>query len=90
MDWTTRLKMHSVLYPRTKCRQDRLSAITGLHCQDYKAKNFCRHFMGAARLQWQVLKLHGCARRCPAAVAVSQTAKKCPAQATAKSSKVAW
>jgi hypothetical protein len=30
--------------------------------------------MGAARLQWQVVKLHLCACRCPAAAAGSQTA----------------
>jgi hypothetical protein len=35
--------------------------------------------MGDARLQWQVLKLHWCTRRCPAAAAVagSQTARIC-------------
>jgi hypothetical protein len=33
-----------------------------------------RRYMGAARLQWQVLKLHVCACRCPAAAAGSQTA----------------
>jgi hypothetical protein len=38
-----------------------------------------RLYMGAARLQWQVLKLHGCAHHCPAAAAVSQTAYKCSA-----------
>jgi hypothetical protein len=32
--------------------------------------------MGAARLQWQVLKLHVCARRCPAVATGSQTAYK--------------
>jgi late competence protein required for DNA uptake (superfamily II DNA/RNA helicase) len=35
--------------------------------------------MGAARLHWQVLKLHVCARCCHAAAAVSQTAYKCSA-----------
>jgi predicted porin len=30
--------------------------------------------MGAARLQWQVVKLHVCVCRCPAAAAGSQTA----------------
>jgi hypothetical protein len=40
---------------------------------------YSRRYMGAARLQWQVLKLHGCACRCPAAAAVSQTAYKCSA-----------
>jgi hypothetical protein len=35
-----------------------------------------RRYMGAARLHWQVLKLHVCARCCPAAAAVSQTAYK--------------
>jgi hypothetical protein len=40
---------------------------------------YSRRYMGAARLQWQDLKLHGCARRCPAAAAVSQTAYKCSA-----------
>jgi hypothetical protein len=33
-----------------------------------------RCYMGAARLQWQVVKLHVCACRCPAAAAGSQTA----------------
>jgi hypothetical protein len=33
-----------------------------------------RRYMGAAQLQWQVVKLHVCACRCPAAVAGSQTA----------------
>jgi hypothetical protein len=40
---------------------------------------YSRHYMGAARLQWQVFKLHGYARRCPAAAAVFQTAYKCSA-----------
>jgi hypothetical protein len=35
-----------------------------------------RRYMRAAQLQWQVLKLHVCARCCPAALAVSQTAYK--------------
>jgi hypothetical protein len=33
-------------------------------------------YIGAARLQWQVLKLHACVRCCPAAAAGSQTAYK--------------
>jgi hypothetical protein len=40
---------------------------------------YSRRYMGAARLQWKVLKLHGCAHRCPSAAAVSQTAYKCSA-----------
>jgi hypothetical protein len=38
---------------------------------------YLRRYMGAARLQWQVLKLYGCAHRCPVAAAVYQTAYKC-------------
>jgi hypothetical protein len=34
---------------------------------------YSRHYMRAAWKHWQVLKLHGCAHRCPAAAAVSQT-----------------
>jgi hypothetical protein len=37
---------------------------------------YSRRYIGAARLQWQVLKLHVCALCCPAAAAGSQTASK--------------
>jgi hypothetical protein len=56
--------MHSVLYPRDKATGLRDGWITS------------RRYMGAARLHWQVLKLHVCACCCPAAAAVSQTAYK--------------
>jgi hypothetical protein len=65
------MKYSEVIQPTAKQtnKQTRLPAYGRIVLHAYR-----RRYMGAARLQWQILKLHGCALGCPAAAAVSQTA----------------